>query len=185
MKWLTTWENIGVYNVLLPFLLVFTLTFAVLQKIKLFGKEEKNVRGINVVVSFVIALLFVRNQYLVELVNRFLPNISMFLVVILMFLLLIGLFGGGSQWKGWMLGLATIVSLVFVIWALTADKLFVNGPSWLSNIDPQTKSTILFVAVFVIVIYIVVREPKSGGEDEGNWAKKALEGIAKHTERKD
>ncbi|MDD5177669.1 MAG: hypothetical protein PHT54_00075 [Candidatus Nanoarchaeia archaeon] len=162
---------------LLPFLLVFTLVFAVLQKIKLFGKDERNIKGINVVVSLVIALLFVRNQYLVELVNRFLPNVSMFLVVILMFLLLIGLFGGSSKWKGWMLGLATIVSLIFVIWALTAEKLFgSSGPSWLSNMDSQTKATILFVAVFVVVIWLVVREPKK--EEDSNWATKLLKGVA-------
>ena len=43
-------EEIGAFDVLLPFLLVFTLAFAVLDKSKILGKMKQ----LNVVVSFVI-----------------------------------------------------------------------------------------------------------------------------------
>ena len=72
-------------------------------------------KQLNVVVSFVIALLFIRNQELVGLVNRFLPNVSIFMIIILMFLLLVGIFVGKehSGCTGNIMGLAFFVSLIF------------------------------------------------------------------------
>ena len=46
-------EAWGLTDVMLPFLLVFTLVFAVLEKTKVLGMEKKN---LNVVVSLVMAL---------------------------------------------------------------------------------------------------------------------------------
>lgn len=158
-------EEIGVFEVLLPFLLVFTLSFGVLQKSKILGETGKQ---LNTIVSFVIALLFVRNQTLVSLINRFLPNVSIFMIIILMFLLLVGIFVGKehSGWTGNLLGLAFIVSLVFIIWALSSSSLDENFnlPEFLTDIDDQTKGTILFVGIFIIIIWLVTREPKEKGQ---------------------
>ena len=33
-------EDIGIYDVILPFLLIFTIVFAILEKTKVFGTEE-------------------------------------------------------------------------------------------------------------------------------------------------
>jgi uncharacterized membrane protein YozB (DUF420 family) len=155
-------EEIGAFDILLPFLLVFTLAFAVLDKSKILGKMKQ----LNVVVSFVIALLFIRNQELVGLVNRFLPNVSIFMIIILMFLLLVGIFVGKehSGWTGNIMGLAFFVSLIFIIISLTSDSLGDPAPDFLKNIDDQTKGVILFVGVFVIIIFLVTRETKEKGD---------------------
>ena len=39
---LTTWQQIGVFDYVLPFILVFALVFAVLQKTGILGQEKKN-----------------------------------------------------------------------------------------------------------------------------------------------
>ena len=54
--------DIGLYDVVLPFLLVFTIVFAILEKTKVFGVEEiegkKYTRkNLNAMASFVIAFL--------------------------------------------------------------------------------------------------------------------------------
>ena len=167
-EWLLGWEKIGLFNVVLPFLLVFTLSFAVLEKAGILKQ-----RNFNAVISFIIALLFVRNQTLVGLVNNFLPNVSMFLVVILMFLLLIGIFGGSHAGTKLTMGIAALVSFLFVVWSLLATNFIkVSGlPDWLVYMDEQTKTTILFIAVFVIVIWFIMRDPKKS--EEGNKAAKA------------
>ena len=46
-------EDFRVMDVLLPFLLIFTIVFAILQKTKIMGKERKNY---NVVIALVVAL---------------------------------------------------------------------------------------------------------------------------------
>jgi hypothetical protein len=175
------WEELGVFDILLPFLLIFTITFGVLQKSQLFGKDKKN---LNVIVALVLALLFVRNTSLVSLVNRFLPNISIFMVVILMFLLLIGLFSGKAHagWTGLMMGSAALLSAVFIVWALFADSLdktFGGGlPDWWFGFDPQTKATIIFVCIFVILIWLITREPGGGKGKVGDWIKDRVEEMA-------
>src|SRR3989338_457105 len=81
-------EDIGFYEVALPFLLVFTITFAILQKIKIFGEKGKN---FNAVIAVVMAFLVVRSQAIVEVMNTFLPQISLISIIIVVTLLLIGI----------------------------------------------------------------------------------------------
>ena len=76
----TTFESIGVFDIALPFLLVFTITFGILQKIKLFGTNKKN---IDLIVSLVLAFLAIRNLFFIDMLNRFLPNVAMLLIIIL------------------------------------------------------------------------------------------------------
>ena len=95
---LVAWDNYGVFEYLLPFLVVFTITFALLQKVNLFGNNSKK---INVVLALAFGLLFLQNIYLRTLFQRFIPNISFIMIVFLLFLLLLGIFSGGAgAWSG-------------------------------------------------------------------------------------
>ena len=71
-------ESSGFFDVLLPFLLVFTLVFAMLQKIGVLGADKK----IDLIVSLVLAFLAIRSVYFIGLLQRFIPNIAMFIVII-------------------------------------------------------------------------------------------------------
>ena len=161
--------DIGVYEIALPFLLIFTLVFAILQKSKILGKDAKN---LNVVVALIIGLVFIRNQYLVALINRFLPNVSLFIVVFLMLLLLLAIFIQ-EDYKGWgnnLMGIAGVVAVLAIIWSLSSD--YLNGryilPDWLTGMDSKTKSIVIFVAIFVIIIWLVTKEKNQQGKGIGS-----------------
>jgi len=161
---LGVWEEAGVFNVILPFLLIFTITYAILIKIQILGDKK----GINGVVSFVVALLVVNNTYIVGLITRFLPNIALFLVIILMFLLLAGMFlGEHKAWANDFKYAAFAISAIFVVWALASDYLgdWLELPKWLWNLDETTKATVLFVGIFVAIIIFVTME-SSGSKEE-------------------
>src|SRR3989344_8418621 len=83
-------QDIGANEIFLPFLLVFAIVFAVLEKTKIFGEKSK----INVVVAFIIGLLLVVQQGVVATINNFLPQVSLIIVVALAFLLLVGMLAG-------------------------------------------------------------------------------------------
>ncbi len=160
---LKSWQDVGLYEVILPFMLIFTVSFAILQKVKVLGDKKE----FNVIVALVIGLLFVRNQYLVGLINRFLPNVSLFMIVILMFLLVFGIFAG--EYKGWtgiMLSIAFIVSLAFILIALSSDFIGQDTflPDWIVNMDDQTKSMIFLVGTMIIIIWLVTRDTSPGGK---------------------
>jgi hypothetical protein len=172
---LADWSSLGLYDIVLPFLLVYTLVFAVLQKSKLFGEDNK---GINAIIALIVGLFVVRSETVVLFLTGFLPNISLFLVVILMFLLMVGLFSGEhSEWVGAAKGLAVIISLVFIVLAIFAGQVGTfNVPRWILDfIDPQTRSTIIFVAVFAIVIAWVT----STGKKKESYFDKVIKGMGK------
>lgn len=175
---LGVWEEAGVFNVILPFLLVFTIIYTILIKIKILGDNKTS----NGVVALIIALLVIRNDYIVGLIIRFLPNVAMFLIIILMFLLLVGTFAGEhKEWKNPLLTISFFVSLIFIIWALASDYLgdWLKLPEWLWDLDETTKATILFIGVFVAIIYFISREetPPASGGGKGMWEtiKKGIE----------
>ena len=92
-------RDFGLFDVILPFLLVFTITFAVLEKTKILGTikihgtdEYMPNKNLNSMVSFVVALLVVATANIVRAINESLPNIVLLLVASLSFLILIGIF---------------------------------------------------------------------------------------------
>ncbi|MBI2105363.1 hypothetical protein HYT56_00830 [Candidatus Woesearchaeota archaeon] len=152
-----SFADIGGFDVVLPFLLVFAVTFAVLTKIKLFGDKKK----IDVLVSLILAAFLISATDIVELLVAFLPRVSMIILVLLMLILAVGVFSGGSEWGGGWLLMGAIVAIIAVLWALGA------AAEWdvplLEDITEQDIGTLIVIGVFVLVIWLIVREPKSGG----------------------
>src|SRR3989344_1351569 len=56
----------GGFDVLLPFLLVFTIVFAILEKTNILGEDKKN---FNVIIALVIGALLVSQTALVKIIN--------------------------------------------------------------------------------------------------------------------
>lgn len=89
--------NIGIFEVVLPFLLVFTIVFALLEKTKVFGVEkiegkEYTKKNLNSAAAFVIAFLVVASSELVEVITKVSSQFVVLLFLIVLFLLLVGSF---------------------------------------------------------------------------------------------
>ena len=101
-----------VVDVMLPFLLIFVIVFAVLQKTRILGEGKKN---LNVVVAIIFGLLvviphvtgrFPPNADPVVIMNEALPQVGIILVAVILLLILIGVFGQdyvmlGVSMPGW------------------------------------------------------------------------------------
>src|SRR3989344_8794935 len=96
----------GLTDVILPFILIFAIVFAVMQKTEILGKEKKIhtiialVLGMAVVMPHILNINGISNvpYDVVPVINSALPNVSLVLVGAVMFLLLIGIFGGKGSW---------------------------------------------------------------------------------------
>ncbi|MFA5888100.1 MAG: hypothetical protein WC852_05315 [Candidatus Nanoarchaeia archaeon] len=147
-------EQMGFYEVILPFMLVFTIMFALLQKIKLFGQDTKN---INIVVAVVIAFFFVRVPAIIATVNQFLPKISIIVIVLLMFLLILGVLGSGEStgWTGWPFFIGMIGAVLGIVWAVVTSVPGISTawPRWLV-ITSQDKAILLAVGIFVLLLWV-------------------------------
>ena len=180
-------EQYGLTDVLLPFLLIFAVVFAILQKVKIFGKDKKN---INVILSLVIGLLVViphvTNSYppgqdVVEIMNSAIPNISIILIAIVMLLILVGVFGSevdiaGTSLAGW-IALASFL-VVGYIFGRSAGW-FQYWPDWLWWLDdPNTQALVVILLVFGVLIWFVTKEPGSR-DDKAGAIKKIGDSLGK------
>ena len=160
-------QSWGLYEIVLPFLLIFTIVFAILEKTKIFGTEENNPRTkINAVISGILGLLIVNQFEIVDRLNLFLPKISLFIVIAVMFLVLLGVFGAKTSegFSGILLGIAAIVSLIVIYWALTPYiGLDFYGPSWLESWVYNNSGALIFLIIIGIIIWAVVSPPRTGG----------------------
>lgn len=117
-----TLESWGLTDVMLPFLLIFVIVYAILQKTKILGESRKN---LNVIISVVMALLvviphvtgrFPADSDPVVIINDALPQVSIVLVAVVFLLILIGVFGQESVFLGvTMPGWITLISLIIIV----------------------------------------------------------------------
>ena len=178
----------GVMDFLLPFLLVFTIVFAVSAKLPLFS-ERKNFR---VIIALVLGLMFVIphitgyygstfNYDPVEVLNETLPSISLVAVAAVMLLLLMGVFG--TSFAAAAAPIIAIAAIIFVAYIFGSSLQFWNGPSdiW-SWWTPETTELIIILLVFGLIVYFITKEPStSSGMD---MVKKIGEGVGKLFERR-
>lgn len=149
--------EIGVYDIFLPFLLVFAIVFAILEKTQILGVGKSN---INAIVSVVVGLLLIVQKGIVETINLFLPRVSLIMVVILMGLLLITMLGGKhfQGLKGTTLGLAIVAVIIAIIMALTSSPAL--GTSFLSPSDKEALLRIgIPIGIFLLVIWFITSPP--------------------------
>jgi len=101
---------------ILPFLLVFFIVFAILEKTKLFGEDKKQ---LNALVSFVMGLIFVSVLSPTLIVSNLILFLTVALVSIFVILLLWGFIFGdkeGFKISKWMkVILAVVAGIAFII----------------------------------------------------------------------
>ena len=175
-------QQVGVADVLLPFILIFTVIFAILEKIKVLGEKSKR---FNVIIALVIALAVVFQHILypsrndvVNLLSRVFPTTAIFIIATLMIFLLLGLFGAKPGWTKGAGGWLSIIAILVVGGIFTyAAGWWGRGnlPNWLSWLqDPGTIVLIVIILVFIIVIGYI-----TGGDEENKDGsfKKFREGL--------
>jgi hypothetical protein len=166
-------DALGLTDVLLPFFLIFTIVFAILQRTHLLGENRKNFNVIiALVIAFAVIIPHITGGYppgadVVDIINKALPNVSLVLVAILMVLLLIGIFGWkvggeGTSIQGWIALIAFLI--VIYIFGAAADMWHI--PDRLSfMLNPDTQALIVVLLIFGLVVWFITKEEKeSAGE---------------------
>ena len=161
--------DIGLFDVVLPFLLVFTIVFAILEKTKVFGTETIDgkkypKKNLNATAAFVIGFFVVASAELVEVIT----TVSSFAVILLMlsvlFLLLVGSFmkeGEGTFLSGnwnyfFMLLMFVGIVLIFVFALGWWDQLF-DFLKFGKGGD-SVGAIVLLVIIFLFIWYVVKGE---------------------------
>jgi len=170
-------DKIGLFDVVLPFLLVFTIVFAILEKTKVLGTEEiegkkYTKKNLNAIASFVIAFLVIASSQLVEIITRVSANAVVVLFLSVLFLLLVGSFFKEGEpiflEGGWKVVFMIIVFLAIIGIFLDAIKTS-DGRTWLERLGEFVDSgsdvlagSVLLLAIMVLSIVYIVKEPSKG-----------------------
>jgi len=170
-------DKVGIYDVILPFLLVFTIVFAILEKTKILGVEkhdghEYTKKNINAIVSFSIAFLVIASTQLVGVINEVLANIVLLLVLAVSFLLLIGVFMGDKEFT--LKDYPAWVKFFMVFMFIAVLLIFLNALGWIEFLltpfvllPAEWASAIVFMIVVVIFMAYITRDSKPKATDKG------------------
>ncbi len=165
-------DKVGIYDVVLPFLLTFTLVFALLEKTKILGvqadsysedKTEYPKRNLNSMVAFVIAFFVVASSQLVALINKTVSSVFILLLLAVMFMLVIGTFGRDEEFA------FNNKTVFIVIMGIAIVLIFLDALGWLQigyNFlkrywSTEVVSSIIFIVLIAIFIWIMGARPKS------------------------
>lgn len=165
------WESIGVFDLLLPFLLIFAVLFAVLTNTRILGDHK----GINAIISIVISLFVIRVGFVSEFLGVMFANLGIALAALIVLMILTGLFftKGSSKaiMKTWMyLGFVAVAVVIIA----TLNQVAWFGSFWWQ----ENWLNIVWIAVIGIAL-IAFFDP---GNTTGDWSeakpvRKILEAI--------
>jgi len=155
-------------NYILPFVLVWTLIFAILEKTNLLGEGR---RQINAIIGLVVGLILIAFPFSNNIVVMLMPFLAVAAVVLLVFMLLYGFISGGSKVElhpsiKWPLIIILILAVIsaFLIfagwWDPVYDFLFHN------ETGIQIVINLLIVVVIAAAIIAVLKGSKGGGEEK-------------------
>jgi hypothetical protein len=163
--------RIGIYDVVLPFLLVFTIVFAILEKTRVFGVErtkdgEFTKKNLNSMAAFVIAFLVIASSRLVAIINQTMANMVLLLILSVCFLILIGSFMQDKKEGVFLEG--AYKHIFMAIMFIGIILIFLNSLGWLDTImdylinhyDSTLVGSIILMGIIIGFMYFVTREYK-------------------------
>lgn len=142
-------DHFGVTDVLLPFILLFTIFYAIFQKAKILGEKK----GINAGIAFVLGLLpvvlHVTHKYppgfdIIDIMNQAIPGISLVAVMMISLLIFFAIFGGKVD----KFNFATIG-----VWTVGIITVFVVNTVWYNNEDFSFLISMIILAVMIFTTF--------------------------------
>jgi hypothetical protein len=173
-------ERIGIYDVVLPFLLTFTIVFAIFEKSKILGTEkiedkEYPKKNLNAMAAFVIAFMVVASGKLVETITRVSSNVVVLVLLGVFYLLLVGTFWKPGEKEPWAalegrwkttFMIIMFIGIVLIFMDAIRDE---SGRSWLDVLlgylgqfwTSTAVASIILIIFLIVFVWAMVREPKT------------------------
>ena len=141
-----------------PFLLIFFIVFAILEKTKVLGDGK---RQLNALVAFIIGLIFVTFAYPVDVVSNLILFLTVALVVVFVSLLIWGFVSGDTKIENKSvkiaLGVVVVVAVILaVVWSTGFNVPFTDwlfGQEW----SGMFWTNVFFVVVIAIALALVLK----------------------------
>lgn len=160
-------DSIGVFDYLLPFLLVFALTFGILSVTRIAGDQK----GIHAVIAIVIGLMAIRLGFTQSFFAEIFPRLGIGMAILLSIMLLVGLFVPKDEMRFWGWGLATIgLIIAIIIVTQSFDRLgYVGLAGWEDYVGYIIGAVLLIGVIIAVVAGNNSGNPPRGPAEFGPW----------------
>jgi uncharacterized membrane protein len=150
-------DSVGFYDFVLPWLLVFTIVYALLDKINVLN--DKKTRG---TVAFVIAFFATAlgGDYLATFFINFLGGSMIYIVGIVVALIFLALVGGPTAVGGQ--GIRRWAVILFILALVVALFLGASGVTGYLSFSAELTTIVVALLIIAIVVYFV-----TSGDDQG------------------
>lgn len=163
------WESSGIFDLLLPALLIFALIFGILTTTNVLGSNK----GVSVLIAGVIAVMAIRAPIVRDFFSVIFPSLGIGLAILLVVVILVGLFVAKGQNLGIFLnivfwgGLSIGIIIVLVV---------LNNFNWFGSFWWQNNWVSILVGVIIVGIIIAFLVDKDEDKDGRAKRKNAREG---------
>lgn len=166
----------GFTDIILPFLLIFTIIFAVLEKTKILGEEKRSMNiGIAIVLALMTVIPHVTNALPpdrdpVKIINNAIPKVSLFVVAIIFLMILLGVFAHdrlllGVSAPGWV-AFISVFALIYIFGSAAG----IWTPQFIQRLEGTFGSDVISVVIMIVIFGIIIAFVTGGGEREGYGA---------------
>lgn len=142
----TQMGQFGVFDVLLPLVFVFTLVFAILEKINIF-----NNKGVSLVLSLIIAFFTISNPYISGFFMYLFSNLGLGIAILLVLVILLG-FGLNENTPAWKWIFGIVGGALFLVVLGRSGTFSVLFGSNFSFWIQQNAAWIIMIVVVILAI---------------------------------
>ncbi|MFH1425134.1 MAG: hypothetical protein ABIG28_00175 [archaeon] len=163
-------EGLGLFEFILPFLLIFAVVYGVLSWMNIFGENK----GVHIIISLVIGMLAIRLPFFSAFLSEMAPRLGVGLSIILGVLILVGMFTPKNK-RGtiaWILfAIGAVIFIIILVQTSNVMSYWGYGTGFFSE---QLIGWIVMLAILIGVIVAVAVGNSSGSASEapaGLWVK--------------
>jgi hypothetical protein len=153
---LNQWQSVGIFDYLLPALLIFAIVFAILNKSKVLGEERK----IQVIVALTISLLALQGG----VVQRYFPplfsKLGVGLAILVILLVMTGILINDEEKKYWYWGFGAIGMIIAIV--IVSQSFEEAGYGWAGYYTSNAG----WIIGGVLVVGVIIALASAGGKEK-------------------
>ena len=160
--------RIGLWDVVIPFCLVFTLVFAILERTKVLGKEKGRPKSrLNAVIAFVIGFFVIALTDVLKAINILSQYIVVLILAGLFIAVLLGFLGVKDLHKS---NLLKVIALLLVF----GGGLYAMGLlNWINSaaVNRWIANPVTGMIIFLFILYLIFQiksKPRRDGHENGD-----------------
>ena len=159
--------EIGLFTVVLPFLLIYVMIFAILERTRIFGVEKVKVgdssqefsrKNLNAIFSFALAFFAITSARVVSVLNRSIGPLMILLLCIVLFLMFVSVFEEDGKYTNFSgpakAGIVSVILLGIVLIFLGSIQTDggISWLEWLWNYATQRTNTGHVGAIILLLL---------------------------------